>query len=370
MTALVATIEAASLRGVRARPVIVPLRRPIVAGIGRFDRWPLVLVDVETSADVIGSSYIAPYRANAVPTILAELRDLAQMWHGKTIAPVEAFGEFGQALNVVGIAGVSMIARSAVDMALWDAHAKAAGLPLARLLGSTIGPVPAYNSNGLWRHEIGTLAEEAGQLRDEGGFTAMKLRLGHPRLQHDLDAIKAVREGVGNMDLMVDFNQALGYGDAVRRCHELDEQGLYWFEEPIQYDNVEGYSRLAQRVRTPLQLGENFYGPRDLFTFLRAGAVPYAMADLMRIGGVTGWLQIAGLASAAGTQLSSHLYPEISAHLMRVTPTAHWLEWVDWAAPVLAEPILPVDGHITAPDRPGSGMAWDEAAVRKYTVTF
>ena len=368
MTATVPAVEETTLRALRARPVIVPLRRPVIADIGRFDRWPMVVIDVETSAGVTGSAYIAPYRATAMPAIVAELHDLAEVWRGKPVAPADAFGDFGKALNVVGIAGVSMIARSAVDMALWDAHAKAADLPLVRLLGGTIGPVPTYNSNGLWRHEISTLAAEAEQLRQEGGFTAMKMRLGNPKLQHDLDSIRAVRDGVGSVDLMVDFNQALGYGDAIRRCHELDEQGLYWFEEPIRYDNIEGFSRLAQRVRTPLQLGENYYGPRDLFNYLRAGAVPYAMADLMRIGGISGWIQAAGLASAAGTQLSSHLYPEISAHLLRVTPTAHWLEWVDWATPILAEPIVPGNGQITAPDRPGTGLVWDEAAIKKYAA--
>ncbi|WP_433559721.1 enolase C-terminal domain-like protein [Pseudonocardia xinjiangensis] len=350
--------------------MIVPLRRPVIADIGRFDRWPMVLVDVETSDGVVGSGYIAPYRAAAMPAIVAEINDLGEVWHGKPIAPVDAFTQFGKSLNVVGIAGISLIARAAVDMAMWDALAKTAGLPLVQLLGGTVGPVRAYNSNGLWRHEISTLAKEAAELRDEGGFTAMKLRLGHPRLQDDLDAITAVREGVGpDVDVMVDFNQALGYGDAVRRCHDLDDQGLYWLEEPIRYDNVEGYGKLEQRVRTPVQLGENYYGPRDLFNSIKAGTVPYAMADLMRIGGVTGWLQTAGLAAAAGTQLSSHLYPEIASHLLRVSPTAHWLEWVDWANPVLAEPTVPVDGHITASTRPGTGVAWDEAAVNKYLVS-
>ncbi|MBM9504073.1 enolase C-terminal domain-like protein [Actinacidiphila acididurans] len=356
-----------TLRAVRSRTVVVPLRRPVIAGIGRFDQWPLVLVDVETSDGVTGSSYIAPYRAAAMPAIAAELRDLGEVWSDKPLAPADAFAQFGRSLNVVGVAGVSMITRSALDMALWDALAKTAGLPLARLLGGTIGPVPSYNSNGLWRHGIDTLGKEARELRDEGGFRAMKLRLGNPDVRHDLDAVRAVRDAVGpDIDLMVDFNQALGFGDAVRRCHELDEQGLYWFEEPIAYDNVEGYSRLAGKIRTPLQFGENYYGPRDLFTFLRSGAVPYAMADLMRIGGVSGWLQASGLAAAAGTQLSSHLYPEIAAHLLRVTPTAHWLEWVDWAHPVLDEPCLPVDGTVTATDKPGTGVAWDEKAVRKY----
>jgi mandelate racemase len=361
--------RAATLKALRVRAVLVPLRRPVIAGIGRFDQWPLILVDLETNSGIIGRSYVAPYRAAAVPSIAAELRDLAAMFQGKAITPHDVFEASLKSLNVVGLAGVSTIATSALDMALWDALAKEAGLPLVQLLGGSIGPVRAYNSNGLWRHEVSTLSAEARSLQEEGGFSAMKLRLGNAHLKDDLAALNAVRDGVGaDIDLMVDFNQALGLGDAIRRCHELDEEGIYWFEEPIAYDNVRGYAQLAQQVRTPLQMGENYYCSRDLFTFLSAGAVHYAMADLMRIGGVTGWLRAAGLADAAGVQFSNHLYPEISAHLMRVTPSAHWLEWVDWANPILAEPIEPMNGEVVAPNRPGSGIDWDEDGVRKYAV--
>jgi len=357
------------IKSVRSRSVLVPLRRPVIAGIGRFDKWPLVLVDVETTGGIVGSSYVAPYRASAVAAVMAEIGDLSATLKDTPVAPFDAFETAMKGLNVIGVTGVSTIATSALDMALWDALSKAAGVPLATFLGGTPGPVRAYNSNGLWRHEVSTIAAEAKQLQSEGGFLAMKLRLGNLRLKDDIAAIRAVREGVGEgVDLMVDFNQALGLGDAIRRCHELDDQGLYWLEEPIAYDNVRGYAQLARQVRTPLQMGENYYGSRDLFTFIASGAVHYAMADLMRIGGVTGWLRTAGVAGAAGVQLSNHLYPEICAHLLRVTPTAHWLEWVDWASPILAEPMQPVNGHLTAPDRPGSGIAWDEKSVSKYTV--
>ncbi|WP_176053144.1 enolase C-terminal domain-like protein [Paraburkholderia caribensis] len=359
-----------TLTDLKIRTVVVPLRRPVIAGIGRFDRWPLVLVDLEMSGGIVGRSYVAPYREASVPAVVAELRDLGSVLKGKVVSPFDAFQAAMKALNVVGVSGVSTIATSALDMAIWDALAKQAGVPLAVLLGGSIGPVRAYNSNGLWRHEIGTLADEARQLQREGGFSAMKLRLGNVHLKDDLAAIDAVRQGVGTeIDLMVDFNQALGLGDAIRRCHELDDCGLYWFEEPIAYDNIHGYAQLAGKVRTPLQLGENHYGSRDLFTFLAAGAVHYAMADLMRIGGVSGWLSAAHLASAAGVQFSNHLYPEIAAHLLRVTPSAHWLEWVDWANPILAAPLEPRDGFVSAPDAPGLGIDWDERSVERYLVT-
>jgi mandelate racemase len=355
------------LESVVARAVTVPLRRPVVAAIGRFDKWPLVLIDVRTADGIVGHAYISPYRSSAVPSVLAELNDLSEQLKGTVIAPMDAFDGGMHKVDVVGKSGIARIAASGLDMALWDALAKSAGLPLAVLLGGSIGPVRAYNSNGLWRHDPSTLGDEAAELITEGGFRALKLRLGYEHVRDDLAAISAVRSAIGDrIDLMVDFNQALGFGDAVRRCHDLDDEGLYWFEEPLDYSDVRGYGELARRVRTPLQMGENHYGDRDLFTFLAAGAVHYAMGDLMRIGGVTGWLRTAGLAGASGIQYSNHLYPEISAHLLRVTPTAHWLEWVDWASPILQTPTKPENGQLTARDVPGIGIEWDEDAVRHY----
>jgi len=358
-----------AIRSLRARAVLVPLRRPVIAAIGRFDRWPLVLVDVELAGGVIGCAYVAPYRAASVPAVLAELSDLAEVLAGRPAAPFDVEAGLMQALNVVGVAGLTTIAAAAIDMALWDARAKEAGLPLVELLGGAVGPVRAYNSNGLWRHEVGSLAGEARELVDEGGFSALKLRLGADRLADDLAAIAAVREGVGrDLDLMVDFNQGMGGGDALRRCHDLDEQGLYWFEEPLAYDDLRGYAELAAKLRTPLQLGENLYGARDLLRFVEARALHYAMGDLMRIGGVTGWLRAAAVAGAAGIQFSNHLYPEIAAHLLRVTPTAHWLEWVDWASPILLDPPVPAQGRVQASGLPGIDVRWDEAAVRRYAI--
>ena len=252
-------------------------------------------------------------------------------------------------------------------MASWDALAKAAGLPLANYLGGSLGNVPAYNSNGLWLIDVASLADEAQALVAEGAFKGLKLRLGRERLAHDIAAISAIRSAVGDhIKLMVDFNQGLSLGDALHRCHALDEHGLYWFEEPIAYDNLAGFAQLRRELKTPVQLGENFYGPRALLQALSADAGDYVMPDLMRIGGVTGWLRSAAITGAAGIEMSSHLYPEFSAHLMRVTETAHWLEWQDWANPILTEPFELVGGCLAVPDRPGAGISWDETAIRRY----
>lgn len=359
--------EKLTFRSVEIRPVLVPLRRPVISKVGLFDRWPIILLDLQTDEGVVGRSYLEPYLRDTAAAIASLVRLLAASRVGQPIRPLDDFQAGRKALNLVGDEGLAMIAVSGLDMAAWDALANAAGMPLAVFLGGSLGPVRAYNSNGLWLSEVAGLGDEARALVAEGGFGALKLRLGRPGLAQDLAAIAAVRAAVGeDVDLMIDFNQGLSLGDALRRCHALDGEGLYWFEEPIAYGDLAGYARLRAELRTPLQLGENFYGPRALHQALALGCGDYVMPDLMRIGGVTGWLRAAAIAGAHGVEMSSHLYPEFSAHLLRATETAHWLEWQDWANPILAEPFPLSEGRLVPPNRPGAGVAWDEAAVARY----
>jgi mandelate racemase len=358
-----------TLKDVLARPVVVPLKRPIVSKVGAFKDWPMILIDFYTEEGIVGRSYLEPYIASAARYLVPAIQDLAQVFKGQLVAPLDFFRKGITSLQLVGREGMSLIAVSALDMAAWDAMAQAAGMPLAVFLGGTLGPVPAYNSNGLWPTQVEALGHEAEALVAEGGFTALKLRLGRDRLADDLAAIAAVRQAVGEeVKLMCDFNQGLSLGDALQRCHALDDQGLFWFEEPIVYDNLAGYAQLTRELKTPIQLGENFYGPRALYQAIGSGAGDFVMPDLMRIGGVSGWLRSAAIAGAAGIPMSTHLYPEVAAHLMRVTETAHWLEWQDFANPILAEPFQLQDGHLMIPDVPGSGTSWDEDAVKRYAA--
>jgi mandelate racemase len=355
-----------TLKHVRARAVSVPLKRPVVSKVGLFHDWPLVLIDLYTNEGVVGHSYLEPYLKQSARYIVPVVEDLGQAAAGQPVAPFDAYRRGLGSLHLLGREGITLIAVSGLDMAAWDAMAKAAGLPLAEYLGGTAGPVPAYNSNGLWLTPVEELAAEAAELVAEGGFTALKLRLGRETVAQDRRAIAAVREAAGEpVKLMCDFNQGLSLGDALVRCHALDDEGLYWFEEPTTYDNIPGYAQLARELKTPVQLGENFYGPRQLYHAVRAGAGDYVMPDLMRIGGVSGWLRAAAITGAAGIPMSTHLYPEFSAHLMRVTDTAHWLEWQDWADPVLAEPFALEQGQLVVPRRPGAGIEWNEAAIAK-----
>jgi len=211
-------------------------------------------------------------------------------------------------------------------------------------------------------------AEEAVELL-ESGFEAVKLRLGYPTLDEDVAVAEAVRDAVGDaVTIMSDYNQCLTTMEATRRGHALDDTGLYWIEEPVRADDYAGAATIARALKTPVQIGENFWSTRDVQKALAADACDLMMPDVMKIGGATAWLRSAALAEAAGIPISSHLFPEISAHLLCVAPTAHYLEYVDWGSPVLQEPTVVEGGTLLPADRPGHGMAWNEDAVAKLLL--
>jgi mandelate racemase len=241
--------------------------------------------------------------------------------------------------------------------------------PLVRLLGGAPRPVLAYNSKGLGIMPVRELAKEAEELVGEG-FGAVKLRLGRPQARDDLAALRAVKKAIGpDITLMVDFNQALSVAQALERGRMIDaEGGVHWIEEPVRADDFAGNARVAREIATPIQIGENFMGPEQMAQALAAGACDYVMPDAQRIGGVTGWVRAAALAQGAGMEMSSHLFPEVSCHLLAVTPTCHWLEYVDWADAILEEPLRLKDGRVLIPERPGIGMRWDEKAVKRFLL--
>jgi len=356
--------QSLTVKEIRARPVVLKLKRPIIARIATMTDWPLVLVDLYTEEGIVGRSYLEPYIVRSMRYLVPALHDLGALLKGRTVAPVELYEAARKSLHFVGYQGLSMIAVAGLDMAAWDALAKAAGVPLCVLLGGSVGPVKAYNSNGLWLREPAVVAEEAVELCEEGGFTGLKLRLGRERIDDDIATIKSVRDSVGDdIELMVDFNQGLNFADALRRCHMIDDLGLSWIEEPIVYDNLDGYAQLTAELNTAIQIGENFYGVRDLHLALQKKACDLVMPDFMRIGGVTGWMRAQAIAAAAGVPVSTHLYPEVAAQVMRVTETAHWLEWQNWADPILQQPYEVKEGWLHVPDVPGVGLEWNEGAV-------
>jgi mandelate racemase len=338
------------IRGLRVRAVKVPMAQPHRTASGTIVESPLVLTDVLTDQDIVGHSYVFCYAALALKPTALLIKALEPFLIDQPVAPLDIERQLTARFRLLGPQGLTGIAMAAIDMALWDALARAQGLPLVRVLGA----------DGSAR-----VAAEWAERR----FTGIKAKIGYPSVREDVDVIRAMRRVVGDdIALMVDYNQSLGVAEAVARAQRLDDEGLTWIEEPTRADDYAGHARVAREARTPIQCGENWWGAHDMEKAIAAGASDYVMPDVMKIGGVTGWLRASALAEAHGLRLSNHLFIEISAHLLCATPTAHWLEYAEWFNPIIAQPLSIKDGCAIPADRPGSGVEWNEDAVKRYLV--
>ncbi len=359
-----------TVRAVKAVPVEVPLNFVLGTSQQALRRVPLLLIDVQTEEGITGRAYLFCYLRAAQPGIMSLLAEIESLTKGERIDPAAFAAKLTRRFTLIGVQGIVRMALAGFDIACWDAAAIAAGEPLAKYLGAAAKPIPAYNSCGLGiKDDLGALADEAETLLGMGGFRALKLRLGYSTLAGDIAAVQAVRKRIGaDVALMVDYNQALGLDEALARGAALDAEDIYWLEEPIRHDDYSGAAKLARELTVPIQIGENFSLPSNMQAAIDQGAADYVMPDLERIGGVTGWQQAAEIASSRGLQMSSHLFPEVSAHLLAATPTCHYLEYVDWANELLEEPLVIADGHAIIPQRAGNGMTWNANAVERYRV--
>jgi mandelate racemase len=359
------TETALTIRSIKARPVIVPMKRPIRTAVGTIPSAPLVLIDVVTDQGAIGRSYLFAFIPTALAPLVQLIDGMAAELKGQRVAPVERMRDFDRRFRLIGWQGLIGMAVSGLDMAFWDATARAADQPVVQLLGGVPSPIPAYDSYGI----VDPVADEGDILRSvQAGFRAIKIKLGDGDFGKDRQAVRAVRAMIGpDVRLMVDYNQSLDPIEACWRIARLADYDLHWVEEPVKAEDINGHAQVRRATKVPVQTGENWWFPSDMAKAIAGGASDYAMIDIMKIGGVTGWISAMGQAHAASLPVSSHLFIEASSHVLAITPTAHWLEYLDVASAVLARPYQASNGTLVAKG-PGFGMDWDEAAVKRYEI--
>ena len=355
------------IRKLRVRGIDLKLERPVETAGGVMCSTPLVLLDLHTEEGITGSSYVRCYTPVALRALEQLTRAIGELLVGKSADPAAIEVQLQRQFRLLGPQGLTGIAMAGIDMALWDALAKERSVPLVELLGGNVdAQIPAYAS--LRTMSPAGAAQEAVELL-ERGFRAVKVKIGRAGLAEDLETIRAVRGAIGaDADLMVDFNQSLSLAGALERVHVLDAEGLYWIEEPLRADDFAGHAKVAAAAQTPVQLGENWWGIADMEKSLAAHASDHVMLDVMKLGGVSAWLRAAALAQEANLPASSHTFPEFSSHLLAVTPTAHRLEYLDHAGPILIDPVRVVDGIVKIANRPGAGIEWNEDAIKTLSL--
>ncbi|MFC6941143.1 mandelate racemase/muconate lactonizing enzyme family protein [Salinirubellus sp. GCM10025818] len=334
-----------------------------------FDRWYVTAIEVGTDEGHTGLGWMASTRAGAVFEHLLDDQFVPLLADRSPFETEAIRRDLRDHAVYYGETGMSAYPRAVIDIALWDLKAKAADVPLYRLLGGEDGRVKAYASSLDAGLSLDELRERHGRRADEG-FTAFKTKVGTRRPSEEAERVAAVREAVGpGAEVFVDANQAWTVKETVEVVGAIDEHGVDWVEEPISEWNLDGHARIASRIDPPLATGEMFYRPERFRWLAERDGLDVAQPDLIRAGGVSGVLDVARVAADHHVPLCPHANHAVSAHLVSAAPTGRLVEYFtggDLAAAILEEPPAVEDGHVHLPDRPGHGYHLDPEAVEAF----
>jgi L-alanine-DL-glutamate epimerase-like enolase superfamily enzyme len=340
--------------------VSVPLPRAVVTPIHHITTVDNLLVTLHTDAGIQGISYLWCFGQSRANVLLHMVLDLGQFVIGQDPRMTSVlWSRLWRENNFFGRAGVAMLAQSALDIACWDIKAKAVQQPLWQLLGGIRKPIPVYAGGLFLSDSLDSIVQEACQYKAQG-FRAMKMRTGGATASEDIARVEAVRYAIGtDVALMVDVVQGWTPEQAIRMGRSLARFDLSWLEDPIAFDDHAGMRAVAQALDTPLCAGENDYSKLGFARLMEGQCIDIAMADLQRVGGITEWLKVAAIAESRSMRITPHVFHEISVHLMSVVPNGFWMEYVPWWDVLFEEAPALVEGHLTASDRPGLGLAFD-----------
>jgi len=346
------------ISSIRVHRLSVPLPRPLRTAIHNYPHVHTVLVEMRSDGGPVGSGYCFSFSARAARALAELVEDLVPCYEGKDPSRVVAHFEAAwKAINFLGHSGLAVMALSALDTACWDLAARAVDLPLYRYLGGDRRRVPTYASEGLWiDYGIDELAAEAERFRAKG-HRAMKMRVGGPDWRVDVERARRLREAIGpDVKLLADVNQGWDVLTAIRAGRELEAVDLYWLEEPVLYEDLEGCARIAAALDLRIATGESEYGSLGMKRHLDLHAADVLMPDLQRMGGITEYSRAAALCRAYHQPVSSHLFMEASCHVLAAAPNALILEHMDWWQALYTEGLVIEEGSVLVPDRPGTGL--------------
>ncbi|MFC4536878.1 mandelate racemase/muconate lactonizing enzyme family protein [Sphaerisporangium dianthi] len=348
----------------------IPVETLRTDAVQAFVKQETVLVELATDDGLSGTGYTYTIGTGG-RAVLSMLREhLLPRLPGRDARDVEAvWRDLFAATRATTVGAITSLALAAVDTALWDLRCLRAGEPLWRLAGGYRRRVPLYDTEGGWLH-LGTaeLVQGALAARD-AGLRGVKLKIGKPRAEEDAERVAAVRAAVGaGLDIMVDANQSMTYAEARRRAHLLEPYGVYFFEEPLPADDVQGHRELAASTSIPIAVGESMYSLGQFRDYLARGAASIVQADAARIGGITPWLKAAHLAEAFNVALCPHFLMELHVSLVAAVPAGAYVEHIPQLRALTHGEMTIEDGHAVAPDQPGLGIAWNRDAIDALTV--
>ena len=355
------------IEDIRTHLLSVPFADPPKTGFLTLEAIDLLVVEIETASGVVGTGHLHPL-ASGMRTLEACIHEMLKpVLLGEDASDVEAlWDKMWRATFIHGRMGITVMAMSALDIALWDAVGRNTGKPLWQLWGGRPDPLPVYGSGCFRGLGQDGMIKKAKRYVDQG-FPAIKMQVAHC-FTHDEDVenVRAMRDALGDdVLIMVDVNQGWTADEAIAVGRRLDDYGLAWLEEPVIADDFVGYHKIADAIRTPVVGGENHFTHHDLKPFFASGKIPILQPDIMR-GGFSELRVIARHAAEAGLTIAPHMFPELSTHLVASIPNPSWLEYMGWYDHLWTEPVLPQNGLISPPDRPGHGMDFKPELFKEF----
>ena len=356
---------------VTTRILRTPADNPLVVGLpAPTDTREFVTLELYTDQGLVGIG-LTFFGGALTPALRTAVEGLAQLIVGDDPTQVEAVAaKLRRAAGSSGPGGIFTLALSAVDTACWDLRGKAAGQSVCALLGGLRDRVATYASGALMRpHPIDYLAKAGPRLYDMG-FRQMKMQCGsEPTAAASVERVRVMRDAVGpDVDLMCDINQLWSVHHAIDVGRRIEPYHLYWLEDPVAHDDYPGLARVADALSTPIAAGEYHYGIVPFRHLLEARSIDIVMIDLLRVGGITQWLKVAGMAEAFNLPVVSHLVPEIHVQLVAAVPNGLTVEYMPWSLCLFEEGPAIENGLLVVPKQPGLGLAFDAAAIKRYQV--
>jgi L-talarate/galactarate dehydratase len=356
---------------VTTRHLRTPADNPLVVGLpAPTDTREFVTLELGTDQGLVGIG-VTFFGGALTGTLRTAVDGLASLLVGDDPRQTEAVtAKLRRAAGSAGPGGIFTLAVSAIDMACWDLKGKAVGQSVCALLGGLRDRAPTYASGALMRpHPVDYLAKAGPRLRDMG-FRQMKMQCGsEATVEASVERVRTMREAIGpDVDLMCDINQLWSVNQAIEVGRRIEPYHLFWLEDPTAHDDFPGLARIADALTAPIAAGEYHYGIVPFRHLLEHRSIDIVMIDLVRAGGVTQWMKIAGMAEAFNLPVVSHLIPEIHVQLIAAIPNGLTVEYMPWTLRLFEETPTMEHGQLVVPAKPGLGLAFDQSALKKYQV--
>lgn len=361
------------IQQIKVNFVRLPLEEPLVGAPympGMLREFFTVQAQTDEGIEGIG---VTGFGGKLVRALRAAIEDFGELVRGDDpLRTEQIIAKLRAASASCGRGGIADLAISAIDTALWDIRGKAFAVPLSRLLGGLRDKVPAYASGALTRTTPTDKLERAASALVEKGYRQVKTQMAVEGLTptQEVERIRLIRDAVGpDVNLMVDINQRWSVAEAISIGHRVEGLGLGWLEDPTTCDDYQGHAKIADALTTPICAGEYLWGIEPHRQAMSHHAVDITMIDLLRVGGVTQWMKVAGMAEAFNKPVASHLLPEIHVHLVAAVPNGLVVEYMPWTWRLFDNPPMPVNGEMTVPTGPGLGLKFAPDLFDKYGIS-